>query len=444
MARKINIFPTDEPAVKIIEIIHGYPPQYNAGSENYTEAVAKELVRRGNYVAIFCRTEEKLVPEFEIKEERLNERLIKYTINVAATKDKFVVPEVDRAFAKVIENFKPDVAHIEHLNHLSLNIVDVLAERGIPAVYTLHDFWLMCPRGQFIQSNTVGEPWKVCDGQEDSKCASICYRTHYSGYTDPKQNLEYWKGWVGNRMRSAASAVGKIDYFIAPSKTVLNTFLEYYPDARKRTLYLDYGFDLEKLKGRRRLPEEKFVFGYIGTHIPAKGIDYLIKAFGELKGDPVLRIWGRPRKEYTQSLIELADEISSQTGKSIEWMGEFDSERIVEQVFNNVDAIVVPSIWLENSPLVIHEAQQVRVPVITADVGGMAEYVEHERNGLLFKFRDISSLTLQMQRFVDNPRLADILGRRGYRYSENGDVPSIERHVDTLIRLFNSLLEMRG
>jgi glycosyltransferase involved in cell wall biosynthesis len=71
----------------------------------------------------------------------------------------------------------------------------------------------------------------------------------------------------------------------------------------------------------------------------------------------------------------------------------------VPEVLNRVDAIVVPSIWEENSPLVIHEAQQARVPVITADVGGMAEYVRHEHNGLLFRHRNAGSLATQMQRF---------------------------------------------
>lgn len=53
-------------------------------------------------------------------------------------------------------------------------------------------------------------------------------------------------------------------------------------------------------------------------------------------------------------------------------------EKILPEVFNKVDAIVVPSIWLENSPLVIHEALQAGVLVITANVGGMAEYIHHE------------------------------------------------------------------
>ena len=106
--------------MKIIEIIHGYPPEYNAGSENYTESVVNELVRRGNQVTIFCRVEDQQRPEFEVKEQVLNEYTRKYSINVAITKDEFVIPEVDREFAKVIALFKPQVAHIEHLNHLSM------------------------------------------------------------------------------------------------------------------------------------------------------------------------------------------------------------------------------------------------------------------------------------------------------------------------------------
>ncbi len=426
--------------MKIIEIIHGYPPEYNAGSENYTESVVNELARRGNEVAIFCRIEDQQRREFAVNEEVLNEQTKKYSINVAITNDEFVIPEVDREFAKVVEFFKPQVAHIEHLNHLSMGIIDILEKKGIPKLYTLHDFWLMCPRGQFIQSNDEGEPWRVCEGQNSFKCADICYKWHNSRYRDPKQNRKYWESWVKNRMRATTSSVQKINYFIAPSKTVMNRFLEYYPDSKDRTYYLDYGFDLEKLKGRHRLKEERFVFGYLGTHIPGKGVDYLIKAFAQLKGTPVLRIWGRERKEHTSALMKLGDEISRITGKEIQWMGEFETTKIIDQVFNRVDAIVVPSIWLENSPLVIHEAQEARVPVITADIGGMAEYVEHQGNGLLFKFRDVSSLTKEMQRLIDNPSMLESLGGKGYRYSKNGEIPSIEDHVTELLKIFESLL----
>jgi len=108
-----------------------------------------------------------------------------------------------------------------------------------------------------------------------------------------------------------------------------------------------------------------------------------------------------------------------------------------------VDAIVVPSIWVENSPLVIHEAQQARVPVITADAGGMAEYVHHEVNGLLFAHRDPRALAEQMQRLGDDPMLARRLGARGYLGSVSGDIPDIGAHVREIESLYTRALTRR-
>ena len=127
----------------------------------------------------------------------------------------------------------------------------------------------------------------------------------------------------------------------------------------------------------------------------------------------------------------------------MEWLPEYLNQGIVEEVFNRVDAIVVPSIWVENSPLVIHEAQQARVPVITADAGGMAEYVRHEVNGLLFEHRSYRSLAGQMQRFVDDPELARRLGQRGYAFRDDGDVAGISDHAREVERLYRLVLERR-
>ena len=127
----------------------------------------------------------------------------------------------------------------------------------------------------------------------------------------------------------------------------------------------------------------------------------------------------------------------------IEWLPEYKNQRIVEGVFNRVDAIVVPSVWVENSPLVIHEAQEARVPVITADAGGMREYVHHEINGLLFAHRDPVDLARQMQRFASDPALARRLGQRGYPYSPSGEVPGIEEHAAAVEALYGEALQRR-
>ena len=149
------------------------------------------------------------------------------------------------------------------------------------------------------------------------------------------------------------------------------------------------------------------------------------------------RDWG----VETEGLKALVRTLPDGAGDRVEWMGEYRNEDIVPDVFNRCDAIVVPSIWAENSPLVIHEALQAKVPVITADYGGMAEYVHHERNGLLFAHRDTRSLARQLQRLADDPQLARRLGRRGYVQSENGNVPDMVEHALAVESIYRSLID---
>jgi glycosyltransferase involved in cell wall biosynthesis len=134
--------------------------------------------------------------------------------------------------------------------------------------------------------------------------------------------------------------------------------------------YLDYGFYRQRLAGRRRTLGEPFTFGYIGTHIPAKGIQVLLEAYGKLRGNCKLRIWGRPRGQMTSALKRKAVESIPVHERQIEWHPEYKNQDIVYKVFNRVDAIVVPSMWTENSPLVIHEAQQ---PTIRGMTGTMTK-----------------------------------------------------------------------
>jgi len=234
-----------------------------------------------------------------------------------------------------------------------------------------------------------------------------------------------------------------VDLFIAPSRYLHARFRDELGLPERKLVYLDYGFDLARLSGRKRVPGEPFAFGYIGTHIPAKGIHHLIEAFGRVPGDARLRIWGRPRGQDTEALRELASRLPGGAGARVEWLPEYRNQDIVPEVFNRVDAIVVPSVWVENSPLVIHEALQARVPVITANAGGMAEYVRHGVNGLLFEHRRPDALAEQMARLVERPELAGVLGARGYLDSGSGDVPDMRDHVAAIEGLYEYAIARR-
>ncbi len=427
--------------MKVLLVIHGYPRRYNAGSEVYTQTLAHGLADAACQVCVFAREEDPFLPDYHLRTEPdpLRLGINVYLVNHARSNARFQNASVEEVFKEVLDKFKPDIVHFGHLNHLSMGLPSVAKQRNLPVVFTLHDFWMMCPRGQFLQSGlTADEPWKLCDGQNDSKCAAKCFNRFVEGI-DLSSELEHWKSWVGSRMRASRAACDAVDLFLAPSQQLKLRHIEQFSLAKDKIEYLDYGFDLDRLNGRTNQPGEPFIFGFIGRHHPSKGIHLLIDAFQQLRGDTLLRIWGRPQGQLTQSLKRRVD--SSQYARSrVEWLPEYHNENIVSDVFNRCDCIVVPSIWDENSPLVIHEAQQCGVPVITAAHGGMGEYIKDGVNGLTFEHRNSDSLLTAMQQAVANPKALESLGKAGYLYSEIGRIPSKEEHTTVVLAHYDRLL----
>ncbi|QSQ21803.1 glycosyltransferase [Pyxidicoccus parkwayensis] len=433
--------------MRILQVIHGYPMRFNAGSEVYTQALAQALSGR-HQVQVFTRQEDAFAPDYTLRRESDPDdpRVQLHLVNLPNSRDRYRHEGVDQRFAEVVDAFKPHVVHVGHLNHLSTSLIEVASARQLPIVFTLHDYWLMCPRGQFMQIHPEDPKnlWAACSGQENRKCAERCYARYFSGASEEwETDIAHWQGWVHRRMEHVRRMAEQVDLFIAPSRYMLARFRDDFGLPASKLVYLDYGFDLARLRGRQRSPEPELVFGYIGTHIPAKGIHHLLQAFGKVKGQARLRIWGRPRGADTEALQAMARALPGDAATRVEWRPEYRNADIVRDVFDRVDAIVVPSVWVENSPLVIHEALQARVPVITADAGGMREYVRDGVNGLLFTHREPESLARAMQRLVDEPGLAASLGARGYLQSESGDVPGMKDHVQDVEALYARVIRHR-
>ncbi len=434
--------------MRILQIIHGYPPRFNAGSEVYTQTLCRALADR-HEVHVFTREEDPFAPDARLRVDAdvADPRIRLHLVNNPRNKDRYRDHRIDARFQDVLADVRPDVVHVQHLNHLSTSLVFAAATQEIPIVYTLHDYWIMCPRGQFLHMYPEDEtdPWAVCHAQEDRRCAERCYARYFSGAPDEMmEDIRWWTGWVKRRMRHLRQVVDHVDLFVAPARYLEDRFRHQFGIPGRKLVYRPYGFDLERLRGRRRRTGEPFTFGYIGTHIPAKGIQILLEAFGRVPGTPRLLIWGRPRPQNTDALRALADRLPGTAAQRVAWRSEYLNENIVRDVFDQVDAVVVPSIWVENAPLVIHEAQQARVPVITAGVGGMAELVRHEENGLLFEHRSIASLSHQMRRLAEDPALARRLGSRGYLGSLDGDVVSIQEHAREVEALYHRVIQTRN
>ena len=113
-----------------------------------------------------------------------------------------------------------------------------------------------------------------------------------------------------------------------------------------------------------------------------------------------LRQPGHVFPDYTAELRAQA------AGLPVRFMGAFDRERTAE-VYAQIDVLVVPSLWLENSPLVIHEAFMAGVPVVGARIGGIADLVTDGRTGLLYDPRSPIELVPALRRLIENPALLE-------------------------------------
>jgi glycosyltransferase involved in cell wall biosynthesis len=138
--------------MRILKVIHGYPRRYNAGSEVYSQTLCQALAAR-HEVHVFTREENPFAPPYALSEDvdPDDSRVRLHVVNVANFKDRYRHVGLDAVFEQVLGRVRPDVVHVGHLNHLSTSLVERVAAAEIPIVFTLHDYWLMCPRGQFMQ-----------------------------------------------------------------------------------------------------------------------------------------------------------------------------------------------------------------------------------------------------------------------------------------------------
>ena len=171
-----------------------------------------------------------------------------------------------------------------------------------------------------------------------------------------------------------------------------------------------YGHELSWLKSYQAKRRSAVVtIGFIGQITHSKGVHLLLEAARQLTekfGDKInFLIYGNLHKhpEYARQL-----EGMSQGLGNIQFCGTYPRE-LSADVFSKLDVLVVPSLWYD-FPLIIHEAFATGTPVIATNLGGMAETISHDVNGLLFERGDVNGLAHNIQRIVDEPELLKRLG----------------------------------
>ncbi len=244
---------------------------------------------------------------------------------------------------------------------------------------------------------------------------------------------------VADRLDYLAHVLEDVDMFVSPSAFLRERFIESGLIDGDRIVVSDNGYDMNRLPSRaptRPPATDKLRVGYVGTIAEHKGIHLLIEALNGIEDERVsCHIWGDLGAfwEYTVGLRTLV------RNPRVFLMGSFENDRITD-VMNNLDLLVVPSLWFENSPLTIHEAAACGIPVIASDEGGLAEYVTPEVTGRLFQLGNAEDLRAKILSFLDTPMTAFEPGSLTLKPIEE-DARDTERRYYSLLARTGNLVD---
>lgn len=446
--------------MRILLTTHVFFPDYSAGTEVLVRDTALELKKRGHQVEICTgHLSQRDLPDSRRFDSYEYMGLRVHRFHHAAVpmgnQTNVVEAEYNNAFFAAwfrgyLESYRPDIVHFFHLGLLSASAIDVGAALKIPMMMTPTDFWLVCPNNQLrLPDNSM------CGGPDENSVN--CIRHAASNIPVPVLSKtfnilpERIIGWLVkgadkklfdfNKYGSMARALthravflrermNKLERVIAPTRLMAET-LENNGLRAEKIIYLPYG--IRDVPQVRRAPADKFRIGFIGGISEHKGAHILIEAVKQLPAEIgfELKIYGNLSHypEYYGRLKQLA------AGDSrISFCGTFPNEDI-GKVLSEMDVLVVPSIWYENTPLVVYSAQAANCPVIASDIPGIAEVIEHGFNGLLFEPGNPARLAAMLLRVAQDRQLLQSL-------SSNAIKPkSIKQYVDELVAMYKAAIE---
>ena len=426
--------------MRVLHAIHDFLPRHRAGSEIYALHLCRQLAERHD-VSIVCADYNPVRRHGHVT-WRLFDGLpvIEITNNwrCDSFRETYQSPVIADRLEHILRAVQPDVVHVHNLLNLSFELPSMASRHGAKVVATLHDYTLFCPSGG--QRVHIADE-HVCHTIDPQRCVR-CFRESPFGahiaigrlaadtamrpafgvaakvarrFPSASARLAQGLGRmptmtltardIEDRMTAARSTLDQIDVVVAPSASIASEFTRLGVNPAKiRTM--DYGFVPLVRRDARLASPPRLRIGYVGTLVWHKGVHVLIDAVRKLPSSSYeVKIFGDldvfPR--YVADLRRRAD------GLPVRFMGKFD-ERDVSDVYRQFDVLVVPSLWLENSPLVIHEAFMAGVPVVGARIGGIVDLIEDGRTGLLYDPEDAGALDAVLRSLLDAPRRLEDLG----------------------------------
>jgi glycosyltransferase involved in cell wall biosynthesis len=416
---------------KILYVSHNHPTIRPGGAEAYAYELYRAVRDDGEFEALFlARTGPPVSSSSRYHEGTLltgvNEDPNQYFFYTDTLEYDWLngTPRSKTALVKYLREFllaqRPDIVHLQHTLFFGYDMLREIRNTlgdEVPIVYTLHEFLPICHRnGQLLRTTSE----KPCLEESPRRCHE-CFPE-----VSPQSFFM--------RKRFIQSHLSVVDRFLAPSNFLRDRYIDWGLPAQK-VVFEEYG-RLPVTPEPTRDSRQRNRLAFFGQLSYFKGVNVLLRAMKRLQADGVdahLSVHGANLELQPEDFRAEFDELLEATKETVTFEGEFNHDDL-PGLMADADWVVVPSVWWENSPLVIQEAGQHLRPVIASDIGGMAEKVHDGASGLHFRAGDPASLAETISRAVSSRRLWDELQRRIQPpYVMDEHVRSLSRHYEELL-----------
>ena len=325
----------------------------------------------------------------------------------------FFFPQAARNISRLLDDKRPDIVHIQSLLHyITPSILYPIKRRGIPVVWTLHDYSLLCANGLLFSERRESICTRCVGGIPLWAIFERCKKNSVPATTLASLEMMLYK---------LLCIWNRVDRFICPSRTLM----EYYKKGgfpEEKLIYLPNFVDEVSPKN---LPREKKII-FSGRLSPEKGIKILLELANRL-----------PEIDFELAGTgKLEERLLKNKLGNIHLLGYLTRDELFDRL-SRAALTLFPSICLENLPYSVLESMMLETPVVAADVGAAKEIIRDNETGILFSAERLDEAKEKIMTLMnDTPHLEE-MGKKAREFVlENFDS---ETHYQRLMEVYNSV-----
>ena len=308
----------------------------------------------------------------------------------------------DAQLKPLLERIQPHIIHLHHYIHFGIDIIEALGQLCPSAkiILTLHEYLLLCPNDGHMITRTQQQ---ICTKPSTQNC-NICF---------PYKNKDDFV----QRSEATQKALNNCHGLISPSEWLMQQF-QHHRSIQQPTAVIENGLPMQLLQEAAKSCSDIYSataslnrFAFFGRASERKGILILLSACYQLSlthpGRFNLQIHGGGMEQEPASIQHRIHHLLNACNGHVQIMGRY-RQCDIPQLMNQCDWVIIPSIWWENSPVVIQESFAAGTPVIGTGHGGIAEKIEN-RGGICFRNGDARHLASRMTEALGNHQLHESL-----------------------------------